>query len=147
MLSLNIPSFDHKVIRREGKLYIFDILRRKYVYLTPEEWVRQHFIHYLIDHHQYPKALMRVEGGLILQGMSRRTDLVVYDREGKPFVLVECKDTGVPLDQEVFEQAARYNQVLLAPYLVLANGLECKCYLIDPLNGSFQVVESLPVCS
>jgi hypothetical protein len=146
MLSLNLPSFDHKVIRKENKLFIFDILRKKYVFLTPEEWVRQHLIHFLINQHQYPKALMRVEGGLYCHGLPRRTDLVVYDRTGKPFALVECKDSDVPLTAEVFEQAARYNHVLKAPYLILANGLEYRCYRSDSLNASYQVMEDLPAC-
>lgn len=144
MLNLNLPPFAHKVIQKEGKLYIFDVLRKKYVFLTPEEWVRQHFIHFLISEHGYPKALMRVEGGLLFHGLPRRTDLVVYDRGGNAFAVVECKDIGVPLTQEVFDQAAGYNQVLKAPYLILVNGLEYQCFRIDFLTGSCQVLGDIP---
>lgn len=144
MLTLNLPPFAHQVIRKEDKLYIFDVLRKKYVFLTPEEWVRQHFIHFLLNQHGYPRALMKVEGGLSYHGLARRTDLVVYDRAGNPFAVVECKDIGVPLTQEVFDQAAGYNQVLKAPYLILVNGLEYQCFRIDPPTGSCRVLEDIP---
>lgn len=144
MLALNLPSFAHQVIRKEGKLYIHDILRKKPVFLTPEEWVRQHLIHFLINEHHYPKALMRVEGGLSYHGLPRRTDLVVYDREGKPFLLVECKDVGVPLTQEVFDQAARYNFILKAPYLLLTNGLEHSCFRIHFEAQTFSLLQNIP---
>ena len=145
MLTLNLPPYAHKVIQKEGKLFIFDELRKKYVFLTPEEWVRQHFIHFLINEHGYPRALMKVEGGLSYHGLSKRTDLVVYDRTGSPFAVVECKDVGVPLTQEVFDQVAGYNQVLRAPYLILVNGLEYQCFQIDFLTGSCHVLEDIPM--
>jgi len=144
MLTLNLPPFAHRVIQKAGKLYIFDVLRKKYVFLTPEEWVRQHFIHFLMNVYHYPKALMRVEGGLIYHGLPKRTDLVVYDRQGSPFAVVECKDISVPLTQEVFDQAARYNQVLKAPYLLLVNGLDYQCFAVDYTTGNWRRLDSIP---
>lgn len=144
MLTLNLPPFAHQVIQKAGKLFIFDVLRKKYVFLTPEEWVRQHFIHFLLNEHGYSKALMRVEGGLSYHGLPRRTDLVVYDRKGQPFVIVECKDIGVPLTQEVFDQAAQYNCILKAPYLIIVNGLEFKCFQVDLLTGIYQSIDQIP---
>ncbi len=144
MLQLNLPPFAHQVIRKNGKLFIFDILRKKHIYLTPEEWVRQHFIHFLINQHNYPKALMQVEGGLSYNGLPQRTDLVVFDRNGHPFLLVECKDAEVPLSQVVFEQAARYNYVLKAPFLVVVNGLDWFCCRIDHENKTFYFLEEIP---
>ena len=144
MLTLNLPPYAHKVIQKEGKLFIFDELRKKYVFLTPEEWVRQHFIHFLINQHGYPLALMKVEGGLSYHGMPKRTDLVVFDQLGSPFAVVECKDVGVPLTQEVFDQAAGYNRVLRAPYLVLVNGLEYQCFRLDFTTGNCLQLDDIP---
>jgi hypothetical protein len=144
MLTLNLPPYAHKVIQKEGKLFIFDELRKKYVFLTPEEWVRQHFIHFLINGHGYPRALMKVEGGLSYHGLPKRTDLVVFDQMGSPFAVVECKDVGVPLTQEVFDQAAGYNRVLRAPYLMLVNGLEYQCFRLDFTTGSCLRLDDIP---
>jgi hypothetical protein len=144
MLHLNLPPFPHQIKQKDGKLYIFDILRKKYIFLTPEEWVRQHFIHYLINQYQYPKALMRVEGGLTYNTLKQRTDLVVYDRTGKPFALVECKDTLTPLTQQTFEQAARYNYVLKAPFLIIANGLSYACCQVDHQAGTYRHLDDIP---
>jgi hypothetical protein len=144
MLELNLPAFDYKLKKKDDKLYIFDVLRKKYVYLTPEEWVRQHFIHFLITKYHYPKALMKAEGGLKYNNLPKRTDLVVYDRQGKPFIVVECKDTFVQLTQATFEQAARYNYVLKAPYLIVVNGLTYHCCYIDHANQSFRFLEDIP---
>ena len=144
MLELNLPPYEYKLKKKDDKLYIFDVLRKKYVFLTPEEWVRQHFIHFLINKYRYPKALMKAEGGLKYNNMSNRTDLVIYDRQGKPFIVVECKDTMVQLTQATFEQAARYNYVLKAPYLIVVNGLSYHCCYIDHAQQTFQFLEDIP---
>lgn len=147
MIALNLPPYDHKIKRKEDKLFIFDILRKKYVFLTPEEWVRQHFVHFLINQYQYPKALMKAEAGLKYNNLPKRTDLVIFDRQGKPYIVVECKDVFVPLTQTVFEQAARYNYVLKAPYLIVVNGLDYHCCQIDHTSQTYQFLQDIPVPS
>jgi hypothetical protein len=132
MLALNLPPYPYKIKQSGGKLFIFDVLRHKYVFLTPEEWVRQHLVHYLTGHHGYPKALMRTETGLKYNTLYRRSDLLVYDPAGNPFLLAECKDVSVPLTAEVLAQAAAYNHVLRAPYVLLTNGLLTCCLAAGP---------------
>ncbi len=145
MIDLALTPFDYKIQKKKDKLFIFDILRKKYVYLTPEEWVRQHFIHFLINQYGYPKALMKAEGGLKYNNLPKRTDLVVFDREGKPLIVVECKDTLTQLTQTTFEQAARYNYVLKAPYLVVVNGLSYHCCYINHQNQTYHFLEDIPI--
>ena len=111
----------------EGHREIFDIVRQRYVALTPEEWVRQHFILYLHEELNYPLELIQVEGAITLNGMTRRCDIVVYDNEVKPFIIVECKKETVALTQKVWDQACRYNLVLQVPYLCLTNGAQQLC--------------------
>ncbi|MFC0183989.1 Type I restriction enzyme R protein N terminus (HSDR_N) [Pseudarcicella hirudinis] len=123
MQELNLPTFNHKLKKIEGNIYIFDIIRKKYILLTPEEWVRQHFLHYLINHQQYPKSLIKLESGLRYNKLSKRTDIQVYDREGNIFMVIECKAPFIQLTENTFEQAALYNQVLKAPYLTVTNGI------------------------
>lgn len=144
MIELNLPPIDHKIKKKDTKLYIFDILRKKFVYLTPEEWVRQHFIHFLINQYQYPKALMKVEGGLKYNNLPKRTDLVIFDRYGKPLIVVECKDTLIKITQSTFEQAARYNYILKAPYLIVVNGLSYHCCYIDHQNQTYHFLDDIP---
>jgi len=144
MLQLNLPPYEYQVIRRKEKLYIFDILRKKYIYLTPEEWVRQHFVHLLLNKYHYPKSLIKAESSVIYNQLSQRADLLVFDRAGKPFLLVECKDTLVPLDDTVLQQAARYNHIIRAPYVVLVNGLEWFCYRANAEKGIFQLLDDIP---
>ncbi|MCU0355339.1 MAG: type I restriction enzyme HsdR N-terminal domain-containing protein [Cytophagales bacterium] len=144
MLKLNLPPYDHQVVRKNNKLYIFDRLRHKYVYLTPEEWVRQHFVHLLIGEYKYPPSLIKAESSLRYNQLPKRADLLVFDRAGQPFLLVECKDTGVPLDDVVLQQAVRYNRVIGARYLVLVNGLEWQCYEADLATGALVLMSDLP---
>ena len=116
MLELALPAFNYKVKRQSGALMIFDIIRKKFVILTPEEWVRQHVIHYLVESKNYPVALIAVEREIDLYGLRRRFDVVAFDRKGKPWLIIECKAPSVQLDQKVFDQAFRYNITLTAPY-------------------------------
>ena len=145
MKTLKLPQFDCKIINKEGKNIIFDCIRKKYILLTPEEWVRQHFVHYLIDHLQYPKTLISVEGGLQYNRMHKRSDIVVYTRNTLPFMLIECKAPEVRISQRVFEQAAVYNQTLKATYLVVTNGMEHFCCHINHEKASSRFVNELPV--
>lgn len=123
---------------------IFDAIRRKYVRLTPEEWVRQHFIEYLVQEQGVPRSLVAVEMAFTYQGMARRADVVVHDRQGAPLLMVECKAPEVPIQQAVFDQAARYNKVVRARYIIVTNGLEHFCYMPDAKTHSFRFLEMLP---
>ncbi len=125
--TLNLPTYEPKLEEREGKLWIFDGLRKKKLLLTPEEWVRQHWIHYLIHHLSYPSGLFAMERGLKYNKLLKRTDLVVWDREGKPYLLIECKAPKVKLTQKTVEQACLYNKQLQSPFIILSNGLQHIC--------------------
>src|SRR5688572_31218406 len=99
MHKLNLPAFDYKLKKVDGKVWIFDVIRKKYVILTPEEWVRQHFIYYLVTELHYPRALVRVEGGLVYNTLNKRSDIVIFGREGAPWMLVECKSPTLKLSE------------------------------------------------
>lgn len=131
MDKLIFPPVDFRLKRLNEKTEIYDVLRKKEVVLTPEEWVRQHFIHHLIRDLHYPKSLMRIEDGMKVFGMQKRSDLVVYDRSGGTFLLAECKAPGVKLHQKSMEQLSVYNQHYRSPYVALTNGLVlfvCRMY-------------------
>jgi hypothetical protein len=145
MPELNLPSFDKKVIQKDGKPFIFDIIRRQYVALTPEEWVRQHFVHYLISEKGYPQSLMANEVQLKLNGMSRRCDTVVYDRTLRPRVIVEYKAPTVSITQQVFDQICRYNMVLQVDYLIVSNGLVHYCCKVDNNTHTYTFLKGIPV--
>ncbi|WP_129716541.1 type I restriction enzyme HsdR N-terminal domain-containing protein [Pedobacter sp. SYP-B3415] len=142
---LNLPPYPFRLTEKDGNTYIFDEIRKKHLFLTPEEWVRQHFIQFLASAHAFPKTLIRIEGGLQLHQMQKRSDLLVYDRQGNKVVLVECKAPGVRIDQKVFDQAARYNLVHKARWLAVTNGLNHYYARIDHDAGLFQFFEKLPV--
>lgn len=121
--NLNLPSFEPQLQRVDDKYFIFDSLRKKYLALTPEEWVRQHWVNFLIEHQGYPKGLISLEKGLKYNQLQKRTDLVVFDRVGNPYLLIECKAPEVELNQKVLQQAMSYRSTLLTPYVILSNGL------------------------
>jgi len=123
MTPLNLPAIEAKIIISGGKKRIFDAVRRKYVVLTPEEWVRQHFIHYLNAILCYPKSLIKVESGLKLNSLQKRSDILIHDRVGKPWMLVECKAPNIKLDRKAFNQAAIYNMTIGARYVAVTNGM------------------------
>ena len=135
MMDLALPPFDYKVKKQSGSILIFDCIRKKYVVLTPEEWVRQHVIHYLIEQKKVPATLIAVEREISLYGLRRRFDIVVFDRAGQTWVLVECKAPSVMLTRQVFDQAFRYNITLEAPYVAVTNGLVHYCGEIDAMHG------------
>ncbi len=143
MVELNLPPFAYKVTKIDGKPFIFDVIRRKYVMITPEEWVRQHVFHWLTGEHQYPKSLIRIETGMHYNQLLKRTDIVVYDREGSPFLLVECKAPHIKLTDNVFDQAIRYNAVLKAKYILVTNGLEHFTFGVE--TGEAIVLGQIPI--
>lgn len=144
MVLLNLPPFDYALKQEGDKVYILDVLRRKYLLLTPEEWVRQHFVHYLINELRYPKALIRVEGGLRFNSLSKRSDIVVYNREGSPWMLVECKSPDIPLRQQTINQAATYNHTLRARFIVITNGMTHICCEVDWSAGVTRQIHAIP---
>jgi type I site-specific restriction endonuclease len=121
---LNLPPFEPQLKREEDRVLIFDSLRRKFLALTPEEWVRQHWINFLVEHQSFPKGLISLEKGLKYNQLQKRTDLVVFDREGKPYLLIECKAPEIELNQKVLQQALAYRSTLMTPYIILSNGVK-----------------------
>jgi len=124
MIKLKLPDFDLKIKSKENKYFILDIIRKKYVVLTPEEWVRQNFIHFLIEHKKYPKSLIAVEKQLKINTLTKRTDILIFNKNAEPDIIVECKAPSVKISQKTFDQIARYNLKLNANYLIITNGLQ-----------------------
>ncbi len=144
MEKLNLPAFEYNVKESDGKVWIYDVLRKKYLVLTQEEWVRQHFLHYLLSHVQYPKSLIKVEGGLKFNQLQKRSDIVVFDRTGNPWMIVECKAPDQIINESTLRQASVYNATLKAKYLVLTNGMKTFCCQIESEDGSAVMLNDLP---
>lgn len=144
MLSLNLPIFSVNVSEKDGKRIIFDPVRRKYVALTPEEWVRQHFVNYLITVKNFPKELLANEVPVKLNGTSKRCDTVVYNRFLAPLVIVEYKAPTIEITRSVFDQIARYNMVLRVKYLIVSNGINHFCCKIDYEAQTYSFLEDIP---
>lgn len=144
MQALNLPTFEIKTKSIKGKTFIFDVIRKKYVALTPEEWVRQHILHFLVVHKNYPSSLIAVEAGLKLNGLNKRADLIVYDKLGIPFLIVECKAPEVKISQDTFDQIARYNVAFNVKYLVVTNGMHHYCCKIDYETNNYTYLQNLP---
>lgn len=144
MEKLNLPTFNYKLQTEDKKTKIFDALRKKYLVLTPEEWVRQHIIHFLIHHKGYPQGLIALEKGLKLNQLNKRTDILVYSKSGKPILMVECKSAKVKITQAVFDQIASYNLHYKLPYLLVSNGLEHYCAKINFKKSNFNFLNELP---
>ena len=141
---LNLASFPFKLKREGEALFIFDELRKKFLVLTPEEWVRQHVVRFLITEKKFPRPLIKLEGGLKPNTLQKRTDIVVFDRSGRSLAIVECKAPHVRITQEVFDQIARYNMVHQAPWLMVSNGLDHYCCRIDFATNSYAFVPEIP---
>ena len=142
MAELIYPTFDYKVKKIENKPYIFDVIRKKYIFITPEEWVRQHVIHWLIVVHNYPKSLIKVESGLTYHQKSKRTDIEIYDRNGHIFLVVECKAMTIKLSETTLQQALTYNSTLKSPYIMITNVLIHYFYKNE--NQKLEMIDSLP---
>ena len=145
MSALNLPTFDTKITETDGKRQIFDTLRRCYVALTPEEWVRQNFIHFLIEKKHYPAGLLANEVGININGTTRRCDTVLYDKIGmRPRLILEYKAPHVKITQEVFFQIASYNSLLRADYLIVSNGFHHYCCKINYEQNSYKFLQNIP---
>lgn len=144
-MKLNLPPYDVRVtVNASGERVIYDRLRQKYVALTPEEWVRQHFVEFMIVHRGYPASLMANEVGITLNGTRRRCDTVVFDRRGLPLTIVEYKSPDVAVTQKTFDQIVRYNMVLHARYLIVSNGLTHYCCAIDYDGHTYSFLDDVP---
>ncbi|NGM62195.1 type I restriction enzyme HsdR N-terminal domain-containing protein [Sphingobacterium sp. SGG-5] len=141
---LNLPSYPLKLKRIKDKVYVFDELRKKILLLTPEEWVRQHWIHYLHTQKNYPKSLMHIEGGLNLHGLQKRTDLVIYNSQGEKILIAEFKAPGVKINEKTFEQINNYNMVHKIPLLLVSNGLDHFFCKINLNNNQYEFLKDLP---
>jgi type I site-specific restriction endonuclease len=145
MYALNLPSYEAKIRKKDDMPEIFDPLRRKYVALTPEEWVRQHFVHYLVKEKGYPASRIANETAIRLNSLSRRCDTVVYNKQLEPLMILEYKEPRVTITQQVFDQVARYNSVLRVPYIVVSNGISHFCYRIDYATQEYQFLTDIPM--
>ncbi|MFC4210088.1 type I restriction enzyme HsdR N-terminal domain-containing protein [Pedobacter lithocola] len=141
---LNLPPYPFKITEKEDVVFIFDELRKKHLVLTPEEWVRQHFIKHLILEKKFPKSLIQIEGGLVLNQLQKRSDILVYNTAGNKLLLIECKAPKVKITQSVFDQAARYNSIHQAKWIALTNGLQHVYAKINHEKGSFDFIQQLP---
>lgn len=144
MLALNLPRYEIKLRENEGKQQILDPLRKSFVALTPEEWVRQHFVNFLLNHKAYPAALMSNEVAITLNGMKRRCDTVIYDKALRPRAIIEYKAPTVKITKEVFAQISRYNLTLRVDYLIISNGLQHYCCKMDYEKQSFTFLQEIP---
>ena len=141
---LNLPNSELKIKLVEETTQVFDEVRKKYFKLTPEEWVRQNFIHYLNKDKNYPFGLMGVEKMVKYNSLKTRADIVIYNREGMPSVIVECKAPNVKITQDAFNQIAKYNYKLRVKYLVVTNGLQHFCCEMDYKNNKITFLEEIP---
>lgn len=144
MLRLNLPHLEAKVIVKNEKHLIYDPLRCKYVTLTPEEWVRQHFTAYLIREKEYPSSFLGNEISIKLNGTTKRCDTVVYDPHLNPLLIIEYKAPSVQIDQTVMDQIVRYNMTLKVKYLIVSNGLHHYCCQIDYEKNSYSFLKTIP---
>ena len=144
MHALNLPAYEARITMNDGKRQILDPLRKSYVALTPEEWVRQHFVNFLLNVKGFPAALMANEVAITLNGMKKRCDTVVYDKTLKPRVIVEYKAPTVKITKEVFAQISRYNLTLKVDYLIVSNGLQHYCCRMDYANNTYRFLQEIP---
>jgi predicted type IV restriction endonuclease len=145
MYKLNLPKYNPSLKKDNGKILIFDGIRKKYLVLTPEEWVRQHFINYLISELKYPKSLFRIEGSLTYNKLQKRSDILIFDRNGKPWMLIECKSPTIKLNQKAFNQVAVYNMTLGAKYIAVTNGMAHFCFEAASAGQEPKLLQSFPL--
>lgn len=144
MKPLRLPSGNFKVKSTEKGRVIFDQIRKKFVHLTPEEWVRQHVVLFLLSRKRIPQHLMNIEKQLIIAGTIKRYDIISYNKDGSIHLIVECKAPHIKIDQSVFDQVARYNLALNAQYLMVTNGMEHYFCTMDHVNQKYNFIADLP---
>lgn len=141
---LNFPDTSLKIKYDKEKPYVFDQIRKKWLLLTPEEWVRQHLVNYLITFKHYPASLISLEAGLKYNALSKRTDMLVFNKLGKPLMVLECKASEVAISQNVIEQVSRYNKTIQAKYLCVSNGLKHYCWTYNEEAQNFDFLNQIP---
>ncbi len=144
MKPLNFPQFDFRFQKYQNKIRIFSRLRKKFLFLTPEEWVRQHCVNFLIDHKGFSAQLMTEETTIKVNGLTKRCDIVTYHSNGNIKLIVECKAPKVKISQDTFDQIARYNMVLNADYLMITNGINHYYCKLDVENETYMFLKELP---
>lgn len=144
MIKLNFPTYSFRFKNSENKISIFDEIRKRFMVLQPEEWVRQHCVHYLMTEKKYPKTLINVEKELKVNGLSKRYDIVVFNPNGSIHIIVECKAPKIKINQTTFDQIARYNLALNATYLMVTNGLEHYYCQMDFENERYVFLKDIP---
>ena len=147
MQALNLPTYSFKIKSEDGLEYIFDQFRKKYVRLTPEEWVRQNFTHYLVDEKSYPASRIILEKALKVNNIIKRCDIVVYNDSGQPSLIVECKSPDIKIKQETFEQVSIYNITFKVEFLIITNGLKHYCCKVDFATHKVELINEIPVYS
>lgn len=143
-MNLNLPAYDFKLRQTDGRTFIFDSWRKRYVALTPEEWVRQHFLRFLVEEKHFPAGLIAVEKPLIMNGMQKRCDAIVYNAAAQPLAIIELKAPHIRLSQAVFDQVAVYNSRLHVDYFFISNGREHYACKVDVLRSTYQFFSELP---
>ena len=141
---LNLPTYSLNVKSKEGRKYIFDPVRKKFVVLNPEEWVRQNFIQYLVQDRAFPLSLISVEQEFLFNRMKKRSDILVHDSSGTPVLMVECKAPGVKINKQVFEQIGLYNLSYQLPWLIVTHGMKHFCCKIDKTKGGYVFADEIP---
>lgn len=144
MIKLNFPEFEFKLKKIESKTFIFDFVRKKYFLLTPEEWVRQHVLHFLVSN-KIPKTHIAVEKKITINNLNKRFDVVVFDRNYNPLMIIECKSPSVKINQEAFDQISIYNLKIRSKFLMITNGLNNLYFKIDEKNKSHIFVKEFPL--
>jgi len=147
MQALNLPNYSLKLKTDGQKTYIFDPIRKKYLVKTPEEWVRQNFIQFLIHEKKYPASLMAIEMGIDVLNTKKRCDIVMFNTKGKPRVIVECKAPSIKISQVTFDQIARYNLTLKTEFLIVTNGLQHYVCVMDHENKCYNFLKDIPTYS
>jgi len=144
MQPLNLPTYNLKLKEQDGQVLVFDSIRKKYLLLTPEEWVRQNFIRFLVEDKKYPASLVAIEVGLKYNTLQKRADVLIYNKQGKPHLIVECKAPEVKISQDVFHQIAVYNMTFKVDYLVVTNGMDHFCCVMDYEQNTYKFLQMIP---
>ena len=144
MIRLNLPAYSFNIKKEKEKSFIFDSIRKRFVSLTPEEWVRQHFVAFLAEEKKYPRALIANEISISYNGLKKRCDTLVYNRKGEIVLIVEYKAPNVAITQEVFDQVAVYNMKLKVNFMIISNGMEHFCCRIDYENMQYDYLKEIP---
>ncbi|GAA3521799.1 type I restriction enzyme HsdR N-terminal domain-containing protein [Aquimarina addita] len=144
MQKLNFPAYQFRFKNNENKVSIFDRIRKKFIILTPEEWVRQHTVNYLIQEKKYPESLINVEKLIKVNDLSKRYDIIVFNPDGSIYLIVECKSPKIKITQEVFDQIARYNLTVQAEYLMITNGINHFYCQMDYSKKKYSFLKDVP---